>query len=87
MSHQVAGMRKVVAILKAGGISVTEVSGWTTRRRSTLEPRRSSATGRLPAARTRYKGRKPLWPSRRSACSGRQGDILTIIEVTVVWTS
>jgi Putative peptidoglycan binding domain/N-acetylmuramoyl-L-alanine amidase len=39
MSYQVAGMRKVAAILKAKGISVTEVSGWTIRGRSTLEPR------------------------------------------------
>jgi len=39
MSYQVAGMRKVAAILKASGISVTEVSGWTTRGRSTLAPR------------------------------------------------
>jgi Putative peptidoglycan binding domain/N-acetylmuramoyl-L-alanine amidase len=39
VSFQVAGMRKVAAILKARGIKVTEVSGWTTRGRSTFEPR------------------------------------------------
>lgn len=39
MSYQVSGMRKVAAILKAKGIRVTEVSGWTTRGRSTLQPR------------------------------------------------
>ena len=39
MSHQVARMRRIAAILKASGITVTEVSGWTTRGRSNLEPR------------------------------------------------
>jgi hypothetical protein len=39
MSYQVAGMRRVAATLKAKGIAVAEVSGWTTRGRSTLEPR------------------------------------------------
>jgi hypothetical protein len=39
VSYQVAGMRRVAAILKAKGIAVTEVSGWTTRGRITLEPR------------------------------------------------
>jgi N-acetyl-anhydromuramyl-L-alanine amidase AmpD len=39
MSHQVARMRRIAAILKADGITVTEVSGWTTRGRSNLEPR------------------------------------------------
>jgi hypothetical protein len=32
-------MRKVAAILKAGGVRVTEVGGWTTRGRSRFEPR------------------------------------------------
>jgi hypothetical protein len=39
MGFQVSGMRKVAAILKAKGIKVTEVSGWTTRGRSTFDPR------------------------------------------------
>jgi hypothetical protein len=39
MTYQVSGMRKVAAILKANGISATEVSGWTTRGRSTFSPR------------------------------------------------
>jgi Putative peptidoglycan binding domain/N-acetylmuramoyl-L-alanine amidase len=39
MGFQVSGMRKVAAILRARGIKVTEVSGWTTRGRSTFEPR------------------------------------------------
>jgi N-acetyl-anhydromuramyl-L-alanine amidase AmpD len=39
MGFQVSGMRKVAAILKARGIKVTEVSGWTTRGRSTFNPR------------------------------------------------
>jgi N-acetyl-anhydromuramyl-L-alanine amidase AmpD len=39
MSYQVARMRRIAAILKARGITVTEVSGWTTRGRSNLEPR------------------------------------------------
>lgn len=39
MSYQVAGMRRVAAMLKAKGITVTEVSGWTTRGRRTLAPR------------------------------------------------
>jgi hypothetical protein len=39
MGFQVSGMRKVAAILKARGIKVTEVSGWTTRGRSTFDPR------------------------------------------------
>jgi N-acetyl-anhydromuramyl-L-alanine amidase AmpD len=39
MGFQVSGMRKVAAILKAKGIKVTEVSGWTTRGRSTFNPR------------------------------------------------
>ena len=29
MSYQVARMRKIAAIVKARGITVTEVSGWT----------------------------------------------------------
>jgi N-acetyl-anhydromuramyl-L-alanine amidase AmpD len=39
MGFQVSSMRKVAAILRARGIKVTEVSGWTTRGRSTFEPR------------------------------------------------
>ena len=39
MSFQVSGMRRVAAILKAKGIRVTEVGGWTTRGRSTFAPR------------------------------------------------
>jgi hypothetical protein len=39
MAYQVSGMRKVAAILKAQGINATEVSGWTTRGRSTFSPR------------------------------------------------
>jgi hypothetical protein len=39
MGFQVSSMRKVAAILKAKGIKVTEVSGWTTRGSSTFEPR------------------------------------------------
>jgi N-acetyl-anhydromuramyl-L-alanine amidase AmpD len=39
MGFQVSGMRKVAAILRAKGIKVTEVSGWTTRGRSTFNPR------------------------------------------------
>jgi hypothetical protein len=39
VSFQVSGMRRVAAILKAKGIRVTEVSGWTTRGRSTFTPR------------------------------------------------
>ncbi|MGH9283056.1 MAG: peptidoglycan recognition protein family protein, partial [Acidimicrobiales bacterium] len=39
MSFQVSGMRKVAAILKVKGFKVSEVSGWTTRGRSTFEPR------------------------------------------------
>lgn len=39
MGFQVSGMRKVAAILKAKGIKVTEVSGWTTRGHSTFDPR------------------------------------------------
>ena len=39
MTFQVAGMRKVAAILKVRGVRVTEVSGWTTRGRSNFQPR------------------------------------------------
>jgi hypothetical protein len=39
VGFQVSGMRRVAAILKARGIKVTEVSGWTTRGRSTFNPR------------------------------------------------
>jgi N-acetyl-anhydromuramyl-L-alanine amidase AmpD len=39
MGFQVSGMRKVAAILKAKGIKVTEVSGWTTRGGSSFDPR------------------------------------------------
>jgi Putative peptidoglycan binding domain/N-acetylmuramoyl-L-alanine amidase len=39
MGFQVSGMRRVAAILKARGIKVTEVSGWTTRGHSTFDPR------------------------------------------------
>jgi Putative peptidoglycan binding domain/N-acetylmuramoyl-L-alanine amidase len=39
MAYQVTGMRRVAAILKANGIGASEVSGWTTRGRSTFDPR------------------------------------------------
>jgi N-acetyl-anhydromuramyl-L-alanine amidase AmpD len=39
MGFQVSGMRKVAAILRARGIKVSEVSGWTTRGRSNFAPR------------------------------------------------
>lgn len=39
MSFQISGMRRVAAILKAKGIRVAEVDGWTTRGRSTFAPR------------------------------------------------
>jgi hypothetical protein len=39
MSFQVSGMRRVAAILKARGIRVAEVEGWTTRGHSTFAPR------------------------------------------------
>jgi hypothetical protein len=39
VGFQVSGMRKVAAILRARSIKVTGVSGWTTRGRSTFQPR------------------------------------------------
>jgi hypothetical protein len=39
VGFQVSGMRRVAAILKARGIRVTEVSGWTTRGHVSFEPR------------------------------------------------
>lgn len=39
MGFQVSGMRKVAAVLKARGIPVAEVSGWTTRGASRFDPR------------------------------------------------
>lgn len=39
VGFQVTGMRRVAAILKARGIKVTEVSGWTTRGHSRFDPR------------------------------------------------
>jgi hypothetical protein len=39
MGFQVSDMRKVAALLKAKGVKVTEVSGWTTRGQSNFDPR------------------------------------------------
>jgi hypothetical protein len=66
MGYQVTKMRKVASILKAKGIKVTEVGGWTTRGRSSFDPRavvchwtvsKKSSTSLLVNGR---KGKKPV---------------------------